>query len=186
VSFSAEELRAISEELAERFPLPVEETRLVLMDVDPHRVHAYWNITSPDLAAARTAAGPTGAEAPLVLRFHDLSPTFPGGKSAHESFDIEVQGLESHWHEDLLNDAKSYITELGLRLPDGRLALLARSNRIQMPRASESGGFPGELPKVTVETVEAGIPVHVVPPPLSAAQAAPLPATPGSLLAFPW
>ncbi|MDJ0861981.1 MAG: DUF4912 domain-containing protein [Gammaproteobacteria bacterium] len=136
--FAPEELRAISQDLAEKFPIPIETTELVLMDVDPHHVHAYWNITPADLAAARTNADHLADETALVLRLNDLSPGPPNGAPPHEPIDIAVHGLENHWHVDLWQDAKSYMAELGLRTPDGRLALLARSNPVEMPAAGRS------------------------------------------------
>ncbi len=105
--FAPEELRAISQDLAEKFPIPIETTELVLMDVDPHHVHAYWNITPADLAAARTNADHLTDETALVLRLNDLSPGPPNGAPPHEPVDIAVHGLENHWHVDLWQDAKS-------------------------------------------------------------------------------
>ncbi len=138
--FAPEELRAISQDLAEKFPIPIETTELVLMDVDPHHVHAYWNITPADMAAVRTNADHRVDETALVLRLKDLSPGPPAGAPPHEPVDIPVHGLENHWHVDLWHDARSYMAELGLRLPNGHLALLARSNPIDMPPAGESEG----------------------------------------------
>ena len=138
--FDPEELRAISRDLSEQFPIPMETTELVLMDVDPRHVHAYWNITPADLAAAKTNANHEADETALTLRLYDLSPGQPGGPPPHEPVDIPVQGLENHWHVELWQDAKNYMAELGLRMPDGRLALLARSNHIQMPQEGQSLG----------------------------------------------
>ncbi len=140
--YAAEELRTISRDLAAEFPIPIETTELVLMDVDPHHVHAYWNITPADLAAARTNADHRVDESALVLRLNDLSPGPPAGAPRHEPVDIPVNGMENHWHLTLWQDAKSYMAELGLRLPDGRLVLLARSNSIEMPQAGQSARQP--------------------------------------------
>ena len=138
--FAPEELRAISRDLSEQFPIPIETTELVLMDVDPRHVHVYWYITPADLAAAKTNANHEADETALTLRLYDLSPAQPGGPPPHEPVDIPVQGLENHWHVELWQDAKNYMAELGLRMPDGRLALLAQSNHVQMPQEGQSLG----------------------------------------------
>ena len=43
------DLRAISDEITREFPLTGEQSGVVLMDVDPHRLHAYWNLWSETL-----------------------------------------------------------------------------------------------------------------------------------------
>ena len=139
--FSREELRAISQEVAEKFPIPTETTELVLMDVDPHHVHAYWNIAPEDLAAFDTTPDDLAGESNLVLRFHDLSPPQPGSSRRREPFDIPVRGQENHWYVELWHDAKSYEAELGLRMQDGGLVTLARSKPVQTPQAGESPEF---------------------------------------------
>jgi hypothetical protein len=127
-----ETLLGVSEEVALQFPAPFDETELVLMDVDPRRVHAYWHIAAQDLAAAR---GPVGesSPAPLVLRVRDVTADGAGPGAPAESFDIEVQGLDGHCYVDLWQGGRAYEAELGLRAPDGTLVALARSNRVETP-----------------------------------------------------
>ncbi len=186
--FAPEELRAISRDLSEQFPIPIETTELVLMDVDPRHVHAYWHITPADLAAAKTNANHEADETALTLRLYDLSPGQPGGPPPHEPVDIPVQGLENHWHVELWQDAKNYMAELGLRMPDGRLTLLARSNHVQMPQEGQSPGQPApqahESPHAPatarrVETAESALsaPDVVVPDPTLTKTGSALPPT---------
>jgi uncharacterized protein DUF4912 len=129
--FSLERLRQVSEDVAQAFPMPLEGTELVLIDVDPRQVHAYWNVQESSLAEAAGLAGP-GAS--LVLRFHDLTE----GGDTPRPFDVEVQGSSGQSYVDLWGDAKRCVAELGLRAPDGRFFLLARSNKAETPRASVS------------------------------------------------
>ncbi len=139
--FSREELRAVSEELAQRFPLGIEHTELVLMDVDPHQVHAYWNISYEDMTAARRTLGAEGEQALVVLRFYDQSPAASG--AGRKPFDVVIQGLQGHRAVDMWADARRYVAELGLRRSDDTLLPLARSNQAQTPAAR-----PAQTPKV--------------------------------------
>jgi hypothetical protein len=136
--FSAIELRQISTHVTTQWFLPVQGNRLTLLEVDPWRVHAYWTVAEADLAAARAALGASGPDAPLVLRFADLSPGAPEGAAPHPRFDVEVERARNSWYVGLWRDAKHYVAELGLRVPDGRFVALVRSNEVVTPRAGPS------------------------------------------------
>lgn len=136
--FSAVELRQISTHIATQWFLPVEGNRLTLMEIDPWRVHAYWNVAEADLAAARTSLPDAGQGAALVLRFIDLSPRTADAAPPHPRFDIEVQQARNNWYIGLWRDAKHYSAELGLRAPDGTFVGLVRSNEVETPRSGPS------------------------------------------------
>lgn len=136
--FSATELRQVSTHVTTQWFLPVEGNRLTLMEVDPWRVHAYWNVAEADLAAARSRVPDGGGDAVLVLRFTDLSPGTPDLAPPHPRFDIEVQQARNNWYIGLWRDAKHYSAELGLRAPDGTFVGLVRSNEVSTPRAGAS------------------------------------------------
>lgn len=124
--WSRDELLQVSEEVAAAFPAGDTHTGLVLMDVDPQHLHAYWNVTPEDLAAARQ--GTTGPQE-LVLRVLEGDPTAPG----EPAFELEVHGLNSHRLVDLWSEGGPYVAELGLRGPRG-FTLLARSDAAAPPR----------------------------------------------------
>jgi len=145
-----EALQAVSEEVALQFPAPFDETELVLMGVDPHRVHAYWHVAARDLAAAHERAGGARSST-LVLRVRDVTPDESGLERDWEPFDIEVQGLDSHCYVDLWQDGRAYEAELGLGAPDGSLIGLARSNRVETPHA-------GPRPRAAAVAPPAAIP----------------------------
>ncbi len=138
---SREELAAISQELASFFPQPFDETRVVLMLVDPYHVHAYWQIRLDHLDSVRAQIGPGGAHLPIVLRFYDITLIDFSRQPAHRSFDVQVNGLQNNWYVDLWEDSKSYVADVGLRKPDGSVAALARSNIVHTPRAAESPDY---------------------------------------------
>ena len=125
---------------------------MVLLDIDPRRLHAYWTLTPAEMAAAHSALGGGTERRPMVLRLHDVA-----GEGAGAPFDVEVQGLQSRQYVDLFEDGRSYEAELGLLRADGSLVCLARSNRVDMPRLSPSDNqsfneaTPGDFPEVPAD-----------------------------------
>lgn len=132
---SAGDLREIAEGFSAHFPPPRVGTELVLLEVNPHRAHAYWNIDLEDYRAAQARAG--SSHAPLVIRVFDVTDSTPPER-AITAFDTEVQGLQGHLYLNLWKDGRIHLADLGLRDPDGRLIPLARSNTVSTPSAGES------------------------------------------------
>lgn len=135
--FTAEELRQISEEISLReFPRPA-SNRLVLMEIDPWNVHAYWHVQASDLAKRLRRLKAKGLTSRLVLRFHDVS-SGQDQNGVHERFDIEVTEDSRNWYVNLWRDGKHYSAEIGLSTEDGSFESLATSNQISTPRAYPS------------------------------------------------
>lgn len=135
---TAEDLRGVVEEISSHYPPPRLGTELVLLEVSPHRAHAYWNIDVEDYRAAQKQTGLQ--HAPLVLRLYDITDGTPPEK-AITAFDVEIQGLQGHWYLDLWKDGRTHVADLGFRAPDGRLIPLARSNPVSTPAAAESPDY---------------------------------------------
>lgn len=130
-----ESLRSLGNLLEKHFPRPIEDTELVLMEVSPHRLHAYWHITPWELEAASSRLKDENVQ--LILRFHDLT------EQVHEqdiapSFDIEITGASGSQYVELWEDARSYRAELGVLKENGQLIDLARSNSVELPKAGHS------------------------------------------------
>lgn len=140
--FSPEELRAISAEVTGAFP-PPQDTGLVLLDVDPRRLHAYWTVTPAEMADARRGLCNGEERAPMVLRVHDLADEDAA------PFDLEVLGLQSRQYVDLFKDGGSYRAELGLLNDDGSLVTVATSNRVDLPDLPPAGDLAPEFPLST-------------------------------------
>ncbi len=186
---SAEDLRGVVADISSHYPPPRLGTELVLLEVNPHRAHAYWNIDVEDFRAAQKR---TGLEhAPLVLRLYDITDGTPPER-AITAFDIEIQGLQGHWYVDLWKDGRTHVADLGFRDASGRLVPLARSNPVSTPSASPSPDYhtaaldtaqgqatdlaaepalpvvAGDSPVRPEPLVSAGIPELPQPPPLNA------------------
>lgn len=141
-TLTPEDLRAISHEISSSYPPPRLGTELVLLEINPHRAHAYWNVDVADYRRALAACGDPNP--PLLLRIHDVTGIPFDGTNSVSFFDLQVQGLQGHWYVDLWKDGRTFIGELGLRRSDGRLEILARSNPVSTPIASESAHYHTE------------------------------------------
>ncbi len=122
-----DQLRAIAEEVRSAFPRPLTEAELVLIDVDPRRLHAFWNLPLSRIEAIQQALPPSEvSSAPMVLRISHADGSEP--------FDVEVQGLQSQTYVDIWDEERSYRATLGLRLADGSLAVLIEGGTVTLPR----------------------------------------------------
>lgn len=119
-------LRRVSEEARSFFPRRFTEAELVLIDVDPNHLHAFWNIPLAALEAARAHAG--DPHAPMILRL------FAAG-DAHGFTDTEVGGLQGRTYVGVWSLPRRYRATIGLRAADGSLVELAASNEIELPPA---------------------------------------------------
>ncbi|MFA5190394.1 MAG: DUF4912 domain-containing protein [Verrucomicrobiia bacterium] len=159
------------EEAAE-LPATYGRTRLMLVEIEPHWIHAYWEITAPDREAALAKAG--DAEAAWVLRFYDITGVEFDGANARDSFDVPVDVAVGNWYVNLWSSGKSYCGEIGLRAPDGSFVPVSRSGIVQVPAAAAAPRAETEWMKVeplTGETAPAGEPAREEAPVLAAVAA---------------
>ncbi len=157
--FTARELRDLATEIGAAFEPAATPTEVVLLDVDPTRLHAYWSIVAADLNAARDQLNDDSPD--LVLRFHDVSPRGTPGTRAEVPFDVEIQGRRGATYVDLWQAGHSYVADLGLRGGGDHFVLLARSNQVDQPPLgpsaddsyAEIGHFEPEIPAFPALTI---------------------------------
>ncbi len=128
------------------------ETRLVLMPVSPYWMHAYWELTPENRAAAERRLGRSGA---LVLRVYEVT-----GDEAREAFDIEVSPDLGNWYFRVDPPGRALRAALGLRDVEGRFAPAIHSNAAQTP----SPGSQEEGPVQWLRVSGGEAPVPVGPP----------------------
>jgi hypothetical protein len=137
-------LQEVAAEIEREFPRLTERTCLVLLDVDPGQLQAQWQIAPADLAEATAAFPASATGVRLQLRLwpagagHEQPPTAlfsPSSPTAGQegSARLRVDGLGAE-----------YQAELGLTSDDGGWLLLARSNRVRLPRPAAQ---PAQLPR---------------------------------------
>ena len=119
----------------EELPEFQDETKVVLLPVNPYLVHVYWEVDLDDQEKAGGAFARPAPPAQPVLRFYDVTSIDFDGTNAHSWFDIEVDLRTGNWYVPLQSPAKSYCTDLGLRIEGQEFQRLARSNVAETPRA---------------------------------------------------
>lgn len=124
-SFSRQELRDISHEIASSFePVVVLDPELVVLPVDPGRIHAYWALPQrkPDAD-------------PLVLRVRGRRGPV---------FDVDVYGEVGNSYVDLWDDTRAVEAVLGERSAAG-FRPLATCPEVQLPDREPRSLGPVEL-----------------------------------------
>jgi len=128
---------------AERPFEPFSDCRIVLLDLDPRRAFAYWDVDQRALDEARRRA--RDSRAPEVIRCWAWPSVEAGASPGREapppgvpSFDIVVQSARGNYYIELQHPGQTLAAELGVRGSNGRFAVVARSNIVTLPRDSES------------------------------------------------
>jgi hypothetical protein len=125
-------LRGVAEEVRSAFPRSFSVPELVLIDVDPHHLFAFWNLPFDRVEAARSAVAESGEpHPPMVLRLSH--------SDGHEPFDVEVQGLQGQAYVDIWEAHRNFRGELGFRLADGSLLSLVEGGDVTLPALGPAG-----------------------------------------------
>ena len=115
-------------------PESYDQTRVVLLPVDPYLVHVYWDLAQSDVQQVQRSLDTDHTRAQPVLRFWEITEGSAGaGQPA--SFDVDVQLQARNWYIHLWSPGKTYYLDLGFRTDGGEFMPLARSNEVQTPRA---------------------------------------------------
>ena len=123
---------------SEELPDSVEETKVVLLPVNPHLVHVYWEIAAHDLEEVNRIFSRLGPRAQPVLRFYESAHADFDGATASNWFEVEIALGAGSWYVRLESPAKFYRIDLGLRAEGRGFRRLARSNVAETPRARPS------------------------------------------------
>ena len=108
--------------------------RVTAAAVDPDRLFVYWEVTDPAIERARTALGPGGQDAWLVLRVYDTSGRIFDGTNAHGYFDHPVERSTRQWFFQIGKPTSTAFVEVGMKSQEGFFAKIARSGRVDFPR----------------------------------------------------
>ncbi len=115
-------------------------TRLTLMEVDPHHVYAYWEVTPEDRAAATARLG-SGNAVGWVLRFCETTGDGSAPRECAYRFDIPVDLAPGNWYVTLPAAGKSYRADLGPISASGRFQAACSSNVVFAPRGHTASRY---------------------------------------------
>jgi hypothetical protein len=162
----------------EHIPWGYGQNRVTTLVMDPRRMYAYWEVRDDAIEAARAALGPGGRNAWLNLRVYDISGRIFDGTNAHSYFDVKVERDTRQWFFEIGKPTSTHCVEIGLKSHEGYFAKIARSGRVDFPRAGPWGPGPVEWLSVHEVTGEIGAPVPGAPPAHAPATAPAHPAPP--------
>jgi hypothetical protein len=131
--------------LCDEQPMAIESlsvgTHIVLLPVEPYRVHAYWDIAAADLKRVQDRFA-ENASLQSVLRIRDV--TGPYQKTPRQILEREIDLHSCKCYIPISMPDRVYDAELGLRSNRGQFFSLVQSNEIRTPRA-----WPAESPADT-------------------------------------
>lgn len=140
-------LREVADEVKDSFVRPLGKPELVLIEIDPHRLHAFWTVSREAMEMARHRLGGDGNPASMILRVFEA-------ESNDAAFDLDVGGLQSRSYVDIFGDTRRYRAEIGLRAADNRFVALATSNMAELPPATSAES--NEFRRINIEAPESG------------------------------
>lgn len=170
----AEELRQVSEEISRAYPVESrvpDFSEVVLLEIDPYRIHAYWHVTPGDLQTARRTHSLPNA--PLVLRLYDISEGSFEERPEAPDESMAISGLSGETYYEGLAEGHVYVADLALLREDGSMVRLTHSNPVHLPPSGESEVY--ELVVVDISQEESGVPA---PSEVATDVTAPLPTAP--------
>ncbi|MBM4242346.1 MAG: DUF4912 domain-containing protein [Deltaproteobacteria bacterium] len=128
----------------EQIPWGYGEDRITAMPVDPDRLYTYWEVTDGAIEAARRGLGAAGETAWLCLRVYDVTGRIFDGTNAHAYFDHRVERHDRQWFFSLGRPGCSACVEVGMKSIEGYFVRIARSARVDLPRADVAPDAPAE------------------------------------------
>ncbi len=154
----------IAEPPAETIPWGYGQDRITILPIDPRRLYAYWEVRDDSIEAARRALGKGGRDAWLDLRVYDITGRIFDGTNAHGYFDQKVDRDTRQWFFDINKPTSTHCVEVGMKSYEGYFVKIARSGRVDFPRAEPWGPGPVEWLSVHEATGEVGASVSGTTP----------------------
>ncbi len=153
----AEVLRKVSDEISREHPVgrwAPEFSEVVLLEVDTHRIHAYWHVTPADLQVSRKTHDLPNAQ--LVLRLYDISDRTLEERPESPDVSLTITGLTGDTYFEELESGHVYVADVALLREDGSLVPLIHSNPVHLPPDGESDVY--ELVVVDTSLPDSDVP----------------------------
>ncbi|HEY3346201.1 MAG TPA: DUF4912 domain-containing protein [Nitrospirota bacterium] len=124
--------------LPSELPASYGDDEITLLVRDPHWGFAFWEVTQQKLDDMRASLGEDGRDAHLALRLYDITGINFNGFNANTHYDTGIFERVGNWYLNTGNPGGTFVTDVGLKTPNGVFITLARSNAIDMPRDTVS------------------------------------------------
>jgi hypothetical protein len=121
-------------------PASYGRTHLILMEIEPFWVYAYWEVTPKDCLQAAQQAGAIGPAGQWILRFYDITGSEGLDPKGQDFFDLPVDLEAGRWYVNLWSGNKSYCAELGIVPASAGFIPVCRSNVITVPPSTPPSG----------------------------------------------
>jgi len=130
---TSEQLFEISQKISGKFnhSLASDVSELILLPVDPYHLHAHWTIVAEEVDALHLEGN-----SELVLRFYWDKPQSINPDTTKCCFSVNVDFSQNQQNIRLPVDNRYYSAELGVFDHNQRVTVLAKSNRVHVPRAN--------------------------------------------------
>ncbi len=146
---------AAAEKPTEHIPWSYGQDRVTAAAIDPQRLYVYWEVTDPAVAKARAGLGEGGAGAWLNLRVYDTTGRIFDGTNAHSYFDHGLSREDRQWFFHIGKPTSTAYAEIGMKSAAGHFVRIARSGRVDFPRAEPLPPDAAEWLTVRISTGEA-------------------------------
>jgi len=118
--------------VGETLPVGYGDDIIIIQVRDPWWIHSYWELRQDTIERVKRNLGTDFEVAKWALRVFDVSYIDFKGGNANSFFDIEVDYSARNWYICVLS-GRSYIVDLGLKLPNGNFITIVRSNCVTTP-----------------------------------------------------
>ncbi len=111
------------------------EPRIVALARDPDVIYAYWDIPEEGLTTARARLASSALSSRLVVRAHEASGPRVDGSNDGDVLEFDVSDADRDAFLRVARPGSSQVVEIGISAGDGSFVPVARSGRVEMPRA---------------------------------------------------
>ena len=116
-------------------PADYGDTKITILPRDPICIFAYWSVSKQYFDNLKNKYGESVfVDSQLIIRVYDTTDINFDGNNANRYFDVFVTPNSNSWYINVGEFNKSWCADLGYLTKDGKLILLARSNKVSMPR----------------------------------------------------
>lgn len=119
----------------EHIPWGYGRDRVTAAAIDPGKLFTYWEVTDQAIELARARVGAAPQDAWLNLRVYDTTGLIFDGTNANSYFDHRVDRSDRQWFFDIGKPTSTAHVEIGVKSVEGYFARIARSGRVDFPRA---------------------------------------------------